>query len=190
MPALVPTPEELRMEEKKQEIAKSSGLGAVVDRMTEKRRRLLIAMVTFPDKSDRELLQLAGVRGIKKEDVFREVGGKLAHVLKRFGITQADIARNIHQCLNATKTVKTRRAVKDEDGNTTFVNEVEHVPDFQVRLKVIEMLNRLGDYYPASKLKGEVAHTHGLASQTHALLENREREQLESTYEEVENPVN
>ncbi len=193
MPARVPTPEDLRMEEKRKEIA-ASGLSTVVDAMPERRKRLLLALVSFPDKSERDILRIAGVAGVTKKSIFQEVGGKLSHVLKEFGITQADIARHLHQLLNATKAIKTRKAVYDKKGDFKgWETGLEYVPDHTARQKALQMLTSLGDYFPAKKIsaRAHVDHSHSLLPRAEALLEQREQQQIVDTTAVVtDGPVN
>ena len=194
MPARVTTPEELRMEEKRKEIA-ASGLSTVVDAMPERRKRLLLALVAFPDKTERDILRIAGVAGVTKKSIFKEVGGKLSAVLKEFGITQADVARNIHQLMNATKAIRTRKAVYDKNGDFKgWEQGVEHVPDFPARQKATEMVAKLGDYFPAKKIsaRAHVDHSHSMMPRAEALLEQREQQQIMDTTAQVvtDAPVN
>lgn len=190
MSIAVPTPESLALQESEKQLKADTKLSVVVDQLSEKRKRLLIATLAFPDKSDRELLAIAGIRTNQK-NIFKSLDGKLGEVLKEYGVTQADIARKIHGCLNATKVTFKKTPIMTDGKITGYDNEEIHVPDWSIRKAALEMVCKLGDYFPAKKIKAEIEETRTLriTREAEVLLTHREQIQVGGSFEVLDESV-
>lgn len=196
----LPLPTDFIDEDKKEKLLKSKELSEALDKMPQKQANLIIASLVYPNASKFELARKAGYKvteGSKPNHLFKPIEGKLGKALLRFGITEADIVRKLFEGANATKTTVVKKTKQDKDGNKSSEHELIESPDFATRFRYIEMLIKLGDYFPEQKIKidKKSEHVHKFA-QNMSLEEMRQKEkelqEIEANYEVGDNgePIN
>lgn len=201
----IPKPEDFHQEERKAKLLENDELQSVLEKMPQKRANLVIATLLNPTDSKFEIAKKAGYKvaeGSKPNHLFKAIEGKLGKSLLQLGITEADILKTLCECRSAYKVIpiKTTKKTIDKDGNTTIITTTElvEIPDSPVRLKTVEMLMKLGDYFPAQKLNINQKSTHehkfaenmSLKDMRAKELEHAQNDEIPPDYEVTDERVN
>lgn len=149
----LPTPEEIRAEEKRRDLQKHPSFGEMLNTLPLRQQKLVLLMLTEPNMSLTERAKKAGykVTNGNVSSIYNKIEGKLGPALFDMGIRQHDLLRIVQDAMSATKPIIVRSG--DE-------SKVVDVPDHALRLKAAEMILKLGNYFPQATFKGEVKHKH------------------------------
>lgn len=155
--ATLPTPSEVRANEREQELMKDDAFVALYSKLPMREQRLAMLWLTRPDLNKLQKFELAYGRlpeGKNVDKYYKKLSGKFGAALLQFGVTEEDVANAIRGALTATKCIP----YKNKDGKL----ELLEVPDHAVRLKTAEVIAKLGGYFPAAEVKGKIEHTHAV----------------------------
>lgn len=151
--------EHLQIVDKVSEIKKSDNptIRQIFSEMTVKQRDLAIRMLTRTGDQDKiAMVRAAGYQVNEKSraaGIIKQVSGKLGPLLLSIGITEADLVEKCQELLWATK-VQFVKINEYKDGKVVGQTlQAVEVPDNTVRQKQLDMIMKLGDYFPAQKFE-------------------------------------
>lgn len=158
--------------------------------LTPKQQKLAIAMIANPGASNNELAKSAGYKvaeGSKTGHLQKQIAGKLSATLREFGIFEHHLARVASDALQATKTVIVKMATRNDLG-LVIKEDIEYheVPDHPTRLKAMEVLCKLGNYFPAAKVQHEGLVFHDFGNISPSVLGARAKELEEKAKNRVD----
>jgi len=159
-------PSEALSGEKAEKLRKIPEYVKMLQKLPLKHQRLVQLTLANPGMSRKALIEAAGFSHKSSvEPLFKKIKGVLGKAFEEAGITQSDLIATTHDCLKAWKPVV--RAIKKKNPATgkyeaTGKYQVIEVPDYRVRRETVEMIYKLGGYFPSIKVetKGEQIHKH------------------------------
>ncbi len=146
-------------------------------------KRLVAEILKNPGAPVIEQMRAAGYKapeGSKPHHVKKRLEGKLGLTLREFGIFEDDLAKVAADGLQATNLKIIRVSKRDKDGRV-IKEELKFIetPDYKTRLAYFIQLTKLGDYFPAKKVKHDGDFTHHVYGDVDpAILEQRKRDLL------------
>jgi len=195
----LPSPDQIREEDKKKEQQLEINGNAEVSRLTDRKRRLAQELLLNPTQPFTEAAKKAGYKlgpTSKASVIKREIAGKLKASLREMGIFESDLAKVVVEALNANNYKLVKVPVYHENGELkTYRYDVIETPDHPTRLAAFTKIALLGDYFPAQKLQIDErsVREHRIFSQVDVgILEDRAKQlrsktkQLPSAYSVVE----
>lgn len=172
------TPQEIKERKKAAEQQVAVARAKETANLTPLQKRLVAEMIKNPGLPAVQQIKNAGYKVTEKSKphhVKKMLDGKLALTMRDFGIFEDDLAKIMADGLQATniKIVKIRKPDGKEE-----LKYIE-VPDYKTRLSYATVALKLGDYFPAKKVKHEGdINVHAFADIDPAVLAQRKEELL------------
>ena len=164
-------------------------------------QRLAVRILTKGNRPDETILQMVKDSGYNvNEDsraagIMKTISGKMGPLLRAAGIVEADLGATARELLNATTVKVIKKNTYDASGKVTGQEIMAmQVPDNAVRMKVLDMLLKTGDYFTPQKMdvtkkvEGSITFEAGTKQTSIDLLMEREKklsEPINADYEVV-----